>query len=97
MAKKKKPPSAESEDWRDDRFYYFAKYTSVCAPYSLTWEEMELEPYENEIEDDAVCCRHYDFQNKREKDAIDSKLSEDFSGYVSKCRRLPGKDARRLL
>ena len=31
----------------DDRFFYIAGYTSGGAPYGVTWEEMNLEPYEN--------------------------------------------------
>lgn len=37
-------------DWRDDRFYFIAGYTSGGAPYGVTWEEMGLEPYEDEWE-----------------------------------------------
>jgi hypothetical protein len=97
VAKKKKTVSVEPADWQDDRFYFIAGYTSGGAPYGLTWEEMGLEPYEDEIDDDAVCHRHYDLLNKREKDALDSRLREDFSRYVSQYRRLPGKEARKLL
>jgi hypothetical protein len=43
--------SAEYNDWQDDRFFYIAGYTSGGAPYGVTWEEMGLEPWENEFED----------------------------------------------
>ena len=43
--------NAEYNDWQDDRFYYIAGYTSGGAPYGVTWEEMGLEPWENELED----------------------------------------------
>ena len=32
---------------RDDTFSFIAGYTSGGAPYGLTWEEMELEPWED--------------------------------------------------
>ena len=35
---------------QDDTFYYIAGYTSGGAPYGLTWDEMELESFED-IED----------------------------------------------
>jgi len=39
----------------DDRFYFIAGYTSGGAPYGITWEEMGMEPYENdEDEDDFI-------------------------------------------
>jgi len=82
----------EYNDEQDDRFYYIAGYTSGGAPYGVTWEEMGLEPYEDEFGDeDIVCCRHYDFLKKWEKDSIDSRLRDDFSRYVSTYRQLPGK------
>ena len=31
----------------DDNFFFIAGYTSGGAPYGITWEEMNLEPYEN--------------------------------------------------
>jgi hypothetical protein len=47
----KKQKQAEREcDWRDDRFYFIAGYTSGGAPYGVTWEEMGLMPYEDEYE-----------------------------------------------
>ena len=47
----KKQEQAEHEcDWRDDRFYYIAGYTSGGAPYGVTWAEMGLQPYEDEWE-----------------------------------------------
>ena len=89
----------EHNDWQDDRFYFIAGYTSGGAPYGVTWEEMGLEPYENEFDDDEdiVCCRHYDFLNKHEKDSVDSRLREDFSRYVSTHRRLPSKGKQQQL
>lgn len=32
----------------DDTFYYIAGYTRGGLPYGITWEEMNLEPYEYE-------------------------------------------------
>lgn len=29
----------------DDRFFFIAGYTSGGAPYGVTWEEMNMEPY----------------------------------------------------
>ena len=47
----KKLEQADREyDWRDDNFYYIAGYTSGGAPYGVTWEEMGMEPYEDEYE-----------------------------------------------
>lgn len=31
---------------QDDRFFFIAGYTSGGAPYGVTWEEMDLEPWE---------------------------------------------------
>ncbi|MDQ2086148.1 hypothetical protein RBH29_06850 [Herbivorax sp. ANBcel31] len=36
----------------DDRFYYIAGYTSGGAPYGITWEEMDANFYEDEVEFD---------------------------------------------
>jgi len=36
---------------QDDTFYYIAGYTSGGAPYGITWAEMGLKPYKNEIND----------------------------------------------
>jgi hypothetical protein len=36
------------ESYQDDRFYFIAGYTSGGAPYGVTWEQMGLEPYEDE-------------------------------------------------
>ena len=47
----RKQDQADDEcDWRDDRFYFIAGYTSGGAPYGVTWEEMGMEPYEDEYE-----------------------------------------------
>lgn len=47
----KKQEQAEHEvDWQDDRFYFIAGYTSGGVPYGVTWEEMGLEPYEDDLE-----------------------------------------------
>lgn len=82
-------------DWRDDRFFFIAGYTSGGAPYGVTWEEMGLEPYENEFDDDdAVCFRHYEHLPKWEKDSVDGKLRDSFSAYVKRRRRLPSRQAR---
>ena len=45
--KKKKREPATTEPWQDDRFFFIAGYTSGGAPYGVTWEEMELEPWED--------------------------------------------------
>ena len=45
--KKKKREPATTESWQDDRFFFIAGYTSGGAPYGVTWEEMELEPWED--------------------------------------------------
>jgi hypothetical protein len=44
--------SEEYNDWQDASFYFIAGYTSGGAPYGITWEEMGLEPYENEFDSD---------------------------------------------
>lgn len=36
----------------DDRFYYIAGYTSAGFPYGITWEEMDADFYEDEVEFD---------------------------------------------
>jgi RimJ/RimL family protein N-acetyltransferase len=99
MAKKKrkKQTSEETIDWQDDRFYFIAGYTSGGAPYGVTWEEMGLELFNDEIDDDAVSCRHYDALTERDKEFLDNKLREDFTKYVNQYRRLPGKVARKTL
>lgn len=48
-ALKKQEQAAQDMDWRDDRFYFIAGYTSGGAPYGVTWEEMGLEPYEDAL------------------------------------------------
>lgn len=45
--KKKKRNTVTTDSWQDDRFFFIAGYTSGGAPYGVTWEEMELEPWEN--------------------------------------------------
>lgn len=35
-------------DFQNDTFYFIAGYTSGGAPYGVTWEEMGLEPYEDD-------------------------------------------------
>ena len=45
----KKQAEIEQEcDWQDDTFYFIAGYTSGGASYGVTWDEMGLEPYEDE-------------------------------------------------
>ena len=39
-------------DYQDDRFFFIAGYTSGGAPYGVTWEEMGLEPYESELDEE---------------------------------------------
>ena len=36
---------------QDETFYYIAGYTSGGAPYGVTWEEMGLEPFEDETDE----------------------------------------------
>ena len=55
--RKKKEGNRQTEEhneWQDDRFYFIAGYTSGGVPYGVTWEEMGLEPYENEFDDDIL-------------------------------------------
>lgn len=47
--KKKKREPAATESWQDDRFFFIAGYTSGGAPYGVTWEEMGLEPWEDDL------------------------------------------------
>ena len=98
MKEAKQEPERYNE-FQDDNFFFIAGYTSGGAPYGLQWWEMGLEPWENEIDDDEVlfCYRHYEFLKQWEKDSIDSRLREDFSKYVSKYRRLPGKGKQQQL
>ena len=42
---------AYSNDFQDDRFYFIAGYTSGGAPYGVTWDEMGMEPYTDELYD----------------------------------------------
>lgn len=47
MKKKyKKQQETYIEPTQDDNFYFIAGYTSGGAPYGVTWEEMELEPWQ---------------------------------------------------
>ena len=48
-ALKKQEQTSLDDDWRDDRFYFIVGYTSGGAPYGVTWEEMGMEPYEDEM------------------------------------------------
>ena len=50
-----KKQAEQACDWRDDRFYYIAGYTSGGAPYGVTWEEMGMVPYEDEYELMDIC------------------------------------------
>ena len=46
-----KQETAEHDcEWRDDRFYFIAGYTSGGASYGVTWEEMGMIPYEDELD-----------------------------------------------
>lgn len=100
--KKKKEEKRLKEEYNDsqnDMFYFIAGYTSDGAPYGVTWQEMGLEPYEDEFDDyeDIVCYRDYDFLSKREKDAVNDKLREDFSRYVNVHKRLPDRAKKKEL
>lgn len=48
---------------QDDTFFFIAGYTSGGAPYGLTWEEMELEPWE----DIEQCVSHSPHKYKQIK------------------------------
>ena len=50
--KEEKREAEEYNEWQDDNFYFIAGHTSGGAPYGLTWEQMGLEPWENEFDDD---------------------------------------------
>lgn len=39
---------------QDDRFFYIAGYTSGGAPYGVTWEEMQMNPFEYTDEEDDL-------------------------------------------
>lgn len=39
---------------QDDRFYFIAGYTSGGAPYGVTWEEMGMDCFDDEAEDDEL-------------------------------------------
>lgn len=97
--KEEKRLDEEYNDSQNDMFYFIAGYTSGGAPYGVTWEEMGLEPYESEFDDyeDTVCYRNYDFLNKREKDAVNNNLREDFSQYINTHRRFPDKTKQQEL
>ncbi len=88
-------------DWQDDRFFFIAGYTSGGAPYGVTWEEMGMEPYDGLFDDDGDEIiggyRHYEFLSQREKDAVNHRLREDFSRYVSEHRRLPSRNRTQRL
>ena len=50
--KKAKKRLAEGyNEEQDDMFYYIAGYTSGGAAYGVTWEEIGIEPFENEDEE----------------------------------------------
>ena len=49
--REEKQLAEETNDCQNDQFYFIAGYTSGGAPYGVTWEEMGLEPYENEYDD----------------------------------------------
>jgi hypothetical protein len=95
QAHKKKEAKQEADndnDWQDDRFYYIAGYTSGGAPYGITWEEMGLEPWEDEFDDeDIVHYRDYDSLGKRETEYVNNRLRDGFSGFVKEHGELPGK------
>jgi len=100
--RKKKEKKLLEEDYnenQDSMFYFIAGYTSGGAPYGVTWDEMGLKPFEDELDDDEVlfCYRHYEFLNKREKELVDSRLREDFSKFVSKYRRIPSGNQQQNL
>ena len=39
-------------EFQDDTFFFIAGYTSGGAPYGVTWEQMGLNPYEEEDDTD---------------------------------------------
>ena len=91
--KEAKRQEEEHNDWQDDRFYFTAGHTSGGAPYGVTWEEMGLEPWEKEIDDEEeiIPYRDYDLLGKRETEYINNRLREGFSEYVNTHGKLPGK------
>ena len=48
MKKKKRNHQEMEAIEQDEYFYYIAGYTSGGAAYGITWEEMGLEPFEDE-------------------------------------------------
>ncbi|MCL2153087.1 MAG: hypothetical protein FWH57_09050 [Oscillospiraceae bacterium] len=49
--KQDKQNKEEYNDEQDDMFYHIAGYTTGGFPFGVTWEEMGLKPWENELED----------------------------------------------
>lgn len=52
--KKEQKQQSESyhNEFQDDNFFFIAGYTSGGAPYGVTWEQMNLEPWESEFDDE---------------------------------------------
>jgi len=50
--RRQKEEKVEPPDLQNDMFYFIAGYTSGGAPYGVTWDEMDLEPYEDIFSDD---------------------------------------------
>jgi len=96
--KEEKRLADEHDNSQNDMFYFIAGYTSGGAPYGITWDEMGLEPYESESDDDdIVCFQHYEFLPKKQKDSIDNRIREDFSRFVEEHGRFPVNDERHEL
>ena len=54
--KEAREKSTADEILQDDRFFFIAGYTSGGAPYGVTWEEMEMEPWED-LKEKWVSCQ----------------------------------------
>ena len=90
--KEEKRKGGGHNEWQDGRFYFIAGHTSGGAPYGATWEEMGLEPWEDDYYDEEIIqYRDYDLLGKRETWYINNRLRESFSNYVNEHGRLPGK------
>ncbi|NBG88897.1 hypothetical protein ISALK_10330 [Isachenkonia alkalipeptolytica] len=48
---KEQAQALEEDSDSDETFYYIAGYTSGGVPYGITWEEMGMDPFEDEDDD----------------------------------------------
>jgi len=49
---KEQEKASNTDPDSDERFYYIAGYTSGGAPYGVTWEEINIDSYADEYEED---------------------------------------------